>query len=114
MVSFRPLNTIGLPYYDQPLLSSWTQRFVSNNVYCPPPAKISPQILNTMKMNDNVAYATLPKEPKWRRNMVSFSRQGDHGRFRSGKQTQDVSAKDTFYENFDTRHPKAGTRHSYI
>jgi PAB-dependent poly(A)-specific ribonuclease subunit 2 len=89
-----PLNAIGLPYYDQPLLSSWTSQFVSNNMYYPPPAKIPQQILNTMKTNDNVAYAALPKELKGRRNMVFSGRRGDYGRFRSGKQTDDVSAEE--------------------
>ena len=49
-----------------------------------------------MKTNDNVAYAALPKELKGRRNMVSSGRPGEHGRFRSGKQANDVSAEDAF------------------
>ena len=89
--SVRPLNTIGLPYYDQQLLSSWTPQFEPTNLYYPPPVKIPPQILNTMKMNDNVAYAALPKELKGRRNVMATGRRGDHGRFRSGKRTNDVS-----------------------
>jgi PAB-dependent poly(A)-specific ribonuclease subunit 2 len=58
----------------------------------PPPAKIPPQILNTMKMNDNIAYAALPRELKGRRNMVVVGPQKNNGRFRSGKSwTNDVS-----------------------
>jgi PAB-dependent poly(A)-specific ribonuclease subunit 2 len=83
-------------------------------MYYPPPAKIPEQVLNTMKMNDNVAYAALPKELKGRRNMVSSGRQGDHGRFRSGKQTKDVSAEDTFGGFLGTHCPIARTRHSHI
>jgi PAB-dependent poly(A)-specific ribonuclease subunit 2 len=45
-----------------------------------------------MKMNDNVAYAALPKELKGRRNMVFSARRNDYGRFRSGKQADNVSA----------------------
>jgi PAB-dependent poly(A)-specific ribonuclease subunit 2 len=37
-----------------------------------------------MKLNDNIAYAALPRELKGRRNMVSGSR-NKKGRFRSGK-----------------------------
>lgn len=92
VADLRPLNSIGLPYYDHMLLSSWTPQFVSNNLHYPPTAKIPPQILNTMKTKDNVAYAPLPKELKGRRNMVSTGRRGDQGRFRSGKRASDVSA----------------------
>lgn len=88
---FSPLNVIGLPFYEQQLLSSWTPQFMSSNLCYPPPAKIPPQVLNTMKTNDNVAYAALPKELKGRRNIVSTGRR-DHGpRFRSGKRTNNVS-----------------------
>lgn len=89
---YRPLNTIGLPHYDQALLSSWTPQFVPSNMYYPPPAKIPPQVLNTMKTNDNVAYAALPRELKGRRNMLVSGRQNNNGRFRSGKRTQEVCA----------------------
>ncbi|KZP32520.1 PAB-dependent poly-A-specific ribonuclease subunit PAN2 [Athelia psychrophila] len=85
------LSTIGLPYYDQSLLSSWTPLFVPSNMTFPPPAKIPPQVLSTMKMNDNVAYAALPKELKGRRNMVISGKQGKNGRFRSGKKMQEVT-----------------------
>lgn len=45
-----------------------------------------------MKMNDNVAYAPLPRELKGRRNMVSGGPRKTNGRFRSGKsQTYDAS-----------------------
>ncbi|KAJ6488514.1 ubiquitin carboxyl-terminal hydrolase-domain-containing protein [Mycena vitilis] len=81
---FTPLNSIGLPHYESRLLSSWTPLFISTPLNYPPPAKIPPQILATMKLNDNIAYAALPRELKGRRNMVSGSR-NKKGRFRSGK-----------------------------
>jgi len=84
-IQTRPLNSVGLPYYDSQLLSSWTPQFISTSLNYPPPAKIPPQILNTMKMNDNVAYAALPRELKGRRNMVVVGPRKNHGRFRSGK-----------------------------
>ena len=91
-VFYRPLNTIGLPYYDSQLLSSWTPHFLPHpsSLYYPPPVKIPPQITSTMKTKDNVAYAPLPKELKGRRNMVSTGRR-DQGRFRSGRKGDDVS-----------------------
>ncbi|KAJ6546999.1 ubiquitin carboxyl-terminal hydrolase-domain-containing protein [Mycena capillaripes] len=89
-----PLNSIGLPYYESRLLSSWTPLFISTPLNYPPPAKIPPQILTTMKLNDNIAYAALPRELKGRRNMVSGSR-NKKGRFRSGKSRADEPDPDT-------------------
>ncbi|KAF7353663.1 PAN2-PAN3 deadenylation complex catalytic subunit PAN2 [Mycena venus] len=80
-----PLNSIGLPYYESRLLSSWTPLFVSTAANYPPPAKIPPQILATMKLNDNIAYAALPRELKGRRNMAPAGSRNKKGRFRSGK-----------------------------
>ncbi|KAJ7349108.1 ubiquitin carboxyl-terminal hydrolase-domain-containing protein [Mycena albidolilacea] len=80
-----PLNSIGLPYYESRLLSSWTPLFVSTPANYPPPAKIPPQVLATMKLNDNIAYAPLPRELKGRRNMVPAGSRNKKGRFRSGK-----------------------------
>ncbi|KAF9234026.1 ubiquitin carboxyl-terminal hydrolase-domain-containing protein [Melanogaster broomeanus] len=81
-----PLNSIGMPHYNNLLLSSWTPRFLSPFATAyPSPAKIPPQILSTMKINDNVAYAPLPKELRGWRNRVVVSNTRDQGRFRSGK-----------------------------
>ena len=91
---FSPLNSIGMPYYSTPLLSSWSPQFLSSAVPpYPPPAKIPPQVLATMKTNDNVAYAALPKELRGRRNRVVVSTTKDQARFRSGKakRNDDVS-----------------------
>jgi PAB-dependent poly(A)-specific ribonuclease subunit 2 len=63
---------------------------MSTTLHYPPPAKIPPQVQATMKMNDNIAYAALPRELKGRRNMV-VGTQKNGGRFRSGKsRTDDV------------------------
>ncbi|TFK42698.1 ubiquitin carboxyl-terminal hydrolase-domain-containing protein [Crucibulum laeve] len=80
-----PLNTIGLPYYDNQLLSGWSTGFESTSLKYPPPLRIPPQILNAMKTNDNVAYASLPKELRGRRNMTLTNPRKGNGRFRSGK-----------------------------
>ncbi|KAJ7168294.1 ubiquitin carboxyl-terminal hydrolase-domain-containing protein [Mycena crocata] len=92
---FTPLNSIGLPYYESRLLSSWTPLFVSTPLNYPPPPKIPPQILATMKLNDNIAYAALPKELKGRRNMVSVGSRNKKGRFRSGKSRANEPDPDT-------------------
>uniref|UniRef100_D8PTC9 PAN2-PAN3 deadenylation complex catalytic subunit PAN2 n=1 Tax=Schizophyllum commune (strain H4-8 / FGSC 9210) TaxID=578458 RepID=D8PTC9_SCHCM len=78
-----PLNSIGLPYYEEPLLSAWSPRRSTN--FYPPPMKIPPQILSALKFNDNVGYAPLPKELKGRRNMTLTTARRTNGRFRSGK-----------------------------
>ncbi|KAI0094078.1 PAB-dependent poly-A-specific ribonuclease subunit PAN2 [Irpex rosettiformis] len=80
-----PLNSIGMPYYDNILLSSWTSKFMSSNTLYPPPPKIPQQILTTMKVNDNVAYAPLPKELRGRRNVAHSAPKRSTARFRSGR-----------------------------
>ena len=40
-----------------------------------------------MKLNDNIAYAAVPKELRGRRNMVADVKKGSGARFRSGKRT---------------------------
>ncbi|KAI6007843.1 ubiquitin carboxyl-terminal hydrolase-domain-containing protein [Pisolithus marmoratus] len=84
-----PLNSIGMPHYNTLLLSSWTPHFISHGLHYPPPPKIPPQIINTMKINENIAYAALPKELRGRRNRVQVSNTRDQGRFRSGKNRRD-------------------------
>ncbi|KIK13823.1 hypothetical protein PISMIDRAFT_17728 [Pisolithus microcarpus 441] len=84
-----PLNSIGMPYYNTLLLSSWTPRFVSHGLHYPPPSKIPPQVLSTMKVNENIAYAALPKELRGRRNRAQVTNAKDQGRFRSGKNRRD-------------------------
>jgi len=91
MFSSSPLNLVGLPYYDSQLLSAWTPQLVLANVSFPPPPKIPPQILGTMKWKDNVAYAALPRELKGHRNMEAVDLRKQTNRFLSGKtRTLDV------------------------
>ncbi|KAI5119085.1 hypothetical protein M0805_004858 [Coniferiporia weirii] len=80
-----PLNSIGIPYYDTPLLSSWTPKFIPSNLAYPPPPKIPTQIENSIKVNEFVAYATMPKELQGRRNVVLSGLKKDTARFRSGR-----------------------------
>ncbi|KAA1471282.1 PAB-dependent poly-A-specific ribonuclease subunit PAN2 [Dentipellis sp. KUC8613] len=93
-----PLSSIGLPYYSSMLLSSWTPQFEPSPLYSNVPAKIPPQVLSTMKYNDNIAYATLPRELKGRRNMVTTLPRKDQGRFRSGRFRQPDESMDTTFE----------------
>ncbi|KAF7323198.1 PAN2-PAN3 deadenylation complex catalytic subunit PAN2 [Mycena chlorophos] len=90
-----PLSSIGMPYYDSKLLSSWTPLLISGSLQYPPPPKIPPQVLASIKQNDNIAYAALPKELKGRRNMVTVGSRGKKGRFRSGKSRADEPDPDT-------------------
>ncbi|KIY66064.1 hypothetical protein CYLTODRAFT_455741 [Cylindrobasidium torrendii FP15055 ss-10] len=83
-----PLNTIGMPHYTTPLLSSWSSNLSTPTPYFPPPQKIPLQVLNSMKMNDNVAYAALPKELRGKRNVVTTGQRKPNARFRSGKQQE--------------------------
>lgn len=109
----RPLNSIGMPYYDTLLLSSWTSKFLSTSIVAPPPPKIPSQILSTMKFNDNVAYASLPKELRGRRNVVQSVPRKSTGRFRSGRRKIEVccqkSALPQFTYNFYQLDPDTPT-----
>ncbi|THH06212.1 hypothetical protein EW145_g4234 [Phellinidium pouzarii] len=89
-----PLNSIGMPFYDSPLLSSWTPKFLPASLAYPPPAKIPMQIENSMKVNEFVAYATMPKELQGRRNVVSTGPKRDTARFRSGRSGVDTLPSD--------------------
>ncbi|THV07954.1 hypothetical protein K435DRAFT_815204 [Dendrothele bispora CBS 962.96] len=90
-----PLNSIGLPHYKTQLLSAWSPQFAMSSVYYPPPQKIPPQILGSMKTNDNIAYAALPKELKGKRNMVVLGPRKVNPRFRSGKSRGSENEPDT-------------------
>lgn len=88
-IDCSPLNTIGMPHYNTLLLSSWTPHFVSHGSHYPPPPSIPPQISSAIKVNDNIAYAALPKELRGKRNRAVVPSTKDQGRFRSGKNRKD-------------------------
>ncbi|KAF8479133.1 PAB-dependent poly-A-specific ribonuclease subunit PAN2 [Russula ochroleuca] len=81
-----PLNSVGLPHYNTLLLSSWASQLESVKVSTAP-MKIPLSVLSTIKTNDGIAYAPLPRELKGRRNMIAVAAPKDQGRFRSGKQS---------------------------
>lgn len=80
----RPLNSVGLPYYDTTLLSA-NSRESYQSVPFPPAPRIPPQVLNSMRTVDFIGYAALPKELRGKRNMVWGNIQAREGRFRSNK-----------------------------
>lgn len=82
----RPLNGVGLPYYDNHLLSSYDSILSPSSSYTPPPPKIPPEVLQTVRVQDHLQYAMLPKELQGHRNVVNTSaagRKAAEGRFRS-------------------------------
>lgn len=88
------LGSIGLPYYKTPLLSSQISLSVPHGIQpFPPPAKIPPKVLETMRTVDFVGYAPLPKDLVGRRN-VAATAAVESGRFRSTKTTRKVSDVD--------------------
>ncbi|EIN08045.1 hypothetical protein PUNSTDRAFT_70027 [Punctularia strigosozonata HHB-11173 SS5] len=90
-----PLNSVGLPYYTEPLFSSWSASMFSPDIGFPAPPKIPNQILHNLKITGGLASATLPKELKGRRNVVSVGMRKDQARFRSGKMQRSVSEPET-------------------
>jgi hypothetical protein len=96
----RPLNSIGVPHYNTLLFSSWAPQLESAKVSTAP-MKIPLSVLSTMKMNDGIAYAPLPRELKGRRNMITVAARKDQGRFRSEKKRSDVNnASDVTIRDF--------------
>ncbi|KAG8714993.1 poly(A)-specific ribonuclease [Ceratobasidium sp. 423] len=86
-----PLSTIGLPYYKTALLSSQLSLAIPHGIQAfPPPAKIPPKVLDTMRTVDFVGYAQLPKDLVGRRN-VAPTAQVESGRFRSTRTTRKAS-----------------------
>ncbi|RKP03205.1 hypothetical protein CXG81DRAFT_9832 [Caulochytrium protostelioides] len=55
-----PLNAIGMPYYQEPLLSAWATLPKSCPAYTPP-AYIPPEVTANVKRIDFVGYAPKPK-----------------------------------------------------
>lgn len=67
-----PLNVIGVPFYDTPLLSNFdaSQYATHSSPLFNPPKPIPADLLNAMKMSDGIGYVTLPKEHRGKRNVV--------------------------------------------
>jgi PAB-dependent poly(A)-specific ribonuclease subunit 2 len=68
-----PLNTVGMPYYKETLLSSWPSHMIFE--VGAPPAKIDSAILSNMTRTDIGFFAKNPKTK--RRNQIEVTRQSD-------------------------------------
>ncbi|KAB5596531.1 PAB-dependent poly(A)-specific ribonuclease subunit PAN2 [Ceratobasidium theobromae] len=89
-----PLGSIGLPHYKTPLLSSQISLGIPHGIQAfPPPAKIPPKVLETMRTVDFVGYAPLPKDLVGRRNIAPTA-PVESGRFRSTRTTRKASDVD--------------------
>ncbi|KAF9521074.1 hypothetical protein BS47DRAFT_1404191 [Hydnum rufescens UP504] len=108
-----PLNRVGMPYYDQDLLSSYTVPLIPSTMECPPPPKIPPQVLTAVKTQEFLQYAIVPKELRGKRNVVETQpRRKDEGRFRSdqGSRVGDALLSPTTPEILHPEVPKSYRR----
>lgn len=105
-----------MPHYSTQLLSSWTPALLPEKSYYPPPTKVPPQVLSSMKVNEFVGYATLPKELQGRRNVVPTGPKKDQGRFRSGRSRSDIVSlqKIALSNQFLLLKFPAGTRNAHF
>ncbi|KAF9053213.1 ubiquitin carboxyl-terminal hydrolase-domain-containing protein [Panaeolus papilionaceus] len=80
-----PLNSIGMPYFENQLLSAWPTHLGARTPHYSPPPKIPPQILASMKYKDGMSYSTVPPELRGRRNIAATPPRKDATRFHSEK-----------------------------
>ncbi|EJU05749.1 hypothetical protein DACRYDRAFT_46547 [Dacryopinax primogenitus] len=78
-----PLNMVGMPYYNTPLLSRLTTTFAPEFESFYPPPKIPVQVLSSMKIVDFVGWASLPRDLRGRRNVVAKKDDIKQGKFKS-------------------------------
>ncbi|EJD46063.1 hypothetical protein AURDEDRAFT_87257 [Auricularia subglabra TFB-10046 SS5] len=91
-----PLNIIGMPFYDRPLFSSWTPKFLPSNLSWPPPQKIPPQVLSSLQLRHGLMSAAVPRELKGKRNVVQTAAKiRTEGRFRSDRGRRSEALPDT-------------------
>jgi hypothetical protein len=74
-----------MPYYSDYLLSSYDKDFQTAPEYYPPPVKIPPQIMSSLRQVDGLAFARMPRELQGKRNVISTAGPKRQGRFRSEK-----------------------------
>lgn len=66
----KPLNSIGMPFYRETLLSAWPNHMLFD--VGAPPASVDPDVLAKLARSDSVAYAANPR--KTRRNQAADHR----------------------------------------
>ncbi|KAH7107329.1 ubiquitin carboxyl-terminal hydrolase-domain-containing protein [Auriculariales sp. MPI-PUGE-AT-0066] len=82
-----PLNTIGMPFYNDTLLSSWATDFLpSTDLQWPPPPKIPTQVLAEISLRHGIMSANLPRELRGKRNLAPTpAKTSSKGRFMSDR-----------------------------
>ena len=99
--SDTPLGMVGMPYYDQPLLSiiPWANYASPYSPHGQPPQKIDQALLASMKTVDFVGYAVNPKTTKRNQavlrggNMREAKRKMDVPLFRSEREREKASRR---------------------
>lgn len=77
---------IGMPYYDEPLLSGSSAVLFKPGTYFPPRQKIPEAVLKNVRVHDSIGYAALPRELRGKRNLAPKEPvTKDEGRFRSNQ-----------------------------
>lgn len=66
------LSKIGMPYYDDPLLSAmpYDEHYSEASPLFNPPKKIDPAVLGAIRTVDKVSYAPLPRHLRQKRNVI--------------------------------------------
>ncbi|KAJ3219092.1 poly(A)-specific ribonuclease [Dinochytrium kinnereticum] len=90
----NPLSTVGLPYFDRPLLSVWPTYMLSSTGK--PAPRIPPDILSQVKLIDFVGYAQNPGT--FRRNQAVTNSQRpykavDEPKFRSEQERESLNSR---------------------
>ncbi|KZT59790.1 hypothetical protein CALCODRAFT_176596 [Calocera cornea HHB12733] len=102
-----PLNMIGMPYWNTPLLSRLTTTFAPGVELLYPPPKIPAQVLSSMKVVDFVGWASLPRELKGRRNVVAKKEETKQGKFKSERAKRGaIEASSPITDGQDDQIPK--------
>lgn len=73
------LSSIGLPYYDQPLLSVFPfEKYVapSSPMFNPFPPKFDPAIIKSVRMSDGHHFGPLPRQLRGKRNLFKVTGRG--------------------------------------
>ncbi|KAK4684555.1 PAB-dependent poly(A)-specific ribonuclease subunit 2, partial [Tremellales sp. Uapishka_1] len=121
--AISPLNLIGMPYYTDPLLSNFPTSCYApvTSPFFNPPEPLPLSVLSTVRMVDFIGYATMPKELKGRRNLVTarpgagklatgkgLVRKDGEPRFRSEAQKQKQALAQEEEEKYEIKYSKFG------
>ena len=96
-----------MPYYSEYLLSSYDKDFQSVPEYYPPPTKIPPQVLASLRQVEGVSFAQLPRELQGKRNVISILPPKKQGRFRSEKSRRTGGVSTTLSPSYIAHAPRS-------